>query len=202
MLKEKSQYVCITCCPELKEEGKVSCHCKSIGESIIEKIERGWDYCPCGNEEKFVEFSKGEQQSKLADFCLDIACMLHEGQKDKGGEDYIKHPIYVASLLDQEYDKCTAYLHDTIEDCNIDEEYLLKLKVPTEVVTAVRVLSKVRGEKYMDYLERVKENPIARRVKIADLTHNSDISRIPNPTERDFKRLEKYKKAMEFLKEV
>lgn len=129
----------------------------------------------------------------------EIAKKLHEGQFDKGGNPYILHPIKVAEMLETEEEKCVGYLHDTIEDCNIDAEYLLNEGFSKEIVEAVVVLSKINGESLNKYKKRVKANPLARKVKLADLKHNSDITRIKNPTVKDFNRLKKYKEFIEFL---
>lgn len=129
----------------------------------------------------------------------ELAKKLHEGQFDKGGNPYIFHPMKVAEMLETEEEKCVGYLHDTIEDCNIDSDYLLKEGFTKEIVDAVVVLSKIEGESLNKYKKRVKANPLARKVKLADLKHNSDITRIENPTEKDFKRLERYKEFINFL---
>ena len=129
----------------------------------------------------------------------ELAKKLHEGQFDKGGNPYIFHPMKVAEMLETEEEKCVGYLHDTIEDCNIDSDYLLKEGFTKEIVDAVVVLSKIEGESLNKYKKRVKANPLARKVKLADLKHNSDITRTENPTEKDYKRLERYKEFIKFL---
>lgn len=131
---------------------------------------------------------------------LDLATKLHKGQVDKGGNPYIQHPIAVANLVKTEEEKCVAILHDTIEDCGIDAAFLKTEGFPESIINAVVLLSKVEGQTLDEYLIAIKSNELATSVKLADLTHNSNISRIPNPTERDFKRLDKYKRCIEFLK--
>lgn len=135
----------------------------------------------------------------LYDAALKIAKEAHKGQVDKAGVEYIKHPIYVASQVDTEVEKATALLHDVIEDSDLRVEDLIGRGIPIEVVQAVSLLTKDKKFTYHEYLSRVKSNDIAVKVKLADLKHNSDISRLPNPTEKDFKRLEKYKRAIKFL---
>ncbi len=125
---------------------------------------------------------------------------VFEGKRDKGGEPYIKHLLAVANGVESETEKIVALLHDSIEDIEeIDGDYLRKLGYSKEIVEAVEILTKKKGEDYTVYLERVKQNPIARKVKLADLKHNSDISRLKEVTEKDIKRLEKYKFAIKFL---
>lgn len=131
-----------------------------------------------------------------------IASKAHKRQKDKGGEDYFKHPLAVSNKLSGEKDKIVALLHDVIEDTDVTVNDLKKAGFSDEVVLAVSVITKKAGEDYEEYLNRVKQNPIALRVKIADMEHNSDISRIKNPTEKDLKRLEKYRIRLKELRET
>lgn len=131
-----------------------------------------------------------------------IAKLVHKGQKDKGGKDYISHPLAVAAMLDTEEEKIVALLHDTIEDGDGKIITLdgIRAKFGDVIADAVDAITHRKGEDYFDYLARVKNNPLAVTVKLADLAHNSDLSRIVNPTEHDLDRVEKYKKAIRFLK--
>ena len=138
-------------------------------------------------------------EQSMVDLALSIARKAHEGQLDKAGVDYIKHPIYVASQVDTEEEKAVALLHDVIEDSPVSAEGLLQAGLPETVVTAVQVLTKKKEQDYQIYLETVKKNPLARVVKLADLKHNSDLSRLSSITEKDRERLKKYKKAIDFL---
>jgi len=138
-------------------------------------------------------------EQSIVDLALSIARKAHEGQLDKAGVDYIEHPIYVASRVDTEEEKAVALLHDVIEDSPVSAEELLQAGLPETVVTAVQVLTKKKEQDYQTYLETVKKNPLARVVKLADLKHNSDLSRLSSITEKDRERLKKYKKAIDFL---
>ena len=138
-------------------------------------------------------------EQSMVDLALSIARQAHEGQLDKEGVDYIEHPIYVASQVDTEEEKAVALLHDVIEDSPVSAEELLQAGLPETVVTAVQVLTKKKEQDYQTYLETVKKNPLARVVKLADLKHNSDLSRLSSITEKDRERLKKYKKAIDFL---
>ena len=135
----------------------------------------------------------------MLELALSIATGAHKGQFDKAGVDYIEHPIYVASQVDTEEEKAVALLHDVIEDSPFTAEELLLAGLPETVVTAVQILSKKKGQDYQTYLENVKSNPLARIVKLADLKHNSDLSRLSSVTDKDLERLEKYKKAIDYL---
>ena len=132
---------------------------------------------------------------------LAIAKDAHKGQVDKAGVDYIQHPLFVTSLVEGELAKTVALLHDVVEDSDWTLEDLRKDGLPEEVVQAVGILTKKRNENYEEYILRVKQNPLARQVKLADLQHNSDLSRLANVTDRDRKRVAKYQKAIAYLSE-
>ena len=128
-----------------------------------------------------------------------IAKKAHLGQVDKAGEDYIKHPEKVASFVKTDEEKAVAYLHDVIEDTELTLEDLREYGFSEEVLKAVDVITKKKGQDYQTYLNSVKENKLARVVKLADLRHNSDLTRLINITEKDIERKEKYQKAIDFL---
>ena len=135
----------------------------------------------------------------MIDIALAIAKKAHAGQVDKAGVDYIKHPIYVASQVTTEQEKAVALLHDVLEDSDITAADLLAYGLSNEVVTAVQTLTKKKGQSYQDYLEKVKSNNLARVVKLADLKHNSDLSRLKTVSNTDYERVKKYKNAIRYL---
>ena len=137
-----------------------------------------------------------QSQSEKA---YEIAKKAHLGQVDKAGEDYIKHPEKVASFVKTDEEKAVAYLHDVIEDTELTLEDLNKYDFSKEALEAVDIITKKRGEDYQSYLNSVKKNKLARAVKLADLRHNSDLTRLIKVTEKDIKRKEKYQKAIDFL---
>ena len=137
-----------------------------------------------------------QSQSEKA---YEIAKKAHLGQIDKAGEDYIKHPEKVASFVSSDEEKSVAYLHDVIEDTELTLEDLREYGFSEEVLKAVDVITKKKGQDYQTYLNSVKENKLARVVKLADLRHNSDLTRLINITEKDVERREKYQKAIDFL---
>lgn len=130
---------------------------------------------------------------------LEIAKTAHAGQYDKAGKPYIEHPICVAEHVHGNEAKATAYLHDVIEDTEVNAEDLRKEGIPEIVIEAVLAMTHREGEDYMDYIERLKQNPIAKEVKKADLAHNMDESRLPEKTKKDEERLDKYRRALEKL---
>jgi (p)ppGpp synthase/HD superfamily hydrolase len=135
----------------------------------------------------------------MIDIALAIARKAHAGQVDKAGVDYIQHPLYVASQVKTEQEKAVALLHDVLEDSDITAADLLAYGLSNEVVTAVQTLTKKKGQSYQDYLEKVKSNNLARVVKLADLKHNSDLSRLKSVSDTDRERVKKYKNAIRYL---
>lgn len=132
---------------------------------------------------------------------LCISFEAHKRQLDKGGLPYVYHPYHLAEQMNDEYSVCAALLHDVVEDTSITLSDLRKYGFPEEVVEAVRVMTHADGVPYMEYISKIKKNPIARKVKLADLRHNSDTSRLPFTDEKTAARIEKYKKAIELLSE-
>lgn len=137
------------------------------------------------------------EQTKKA---MIIAYNAHHGQVDKSGVPYIFHPIHVAEQMETEEECIVALLHDTVEDTNITFEVLEK-EFSATVIEALKLLTHDKSIDYFDYVRKLKSNPIAKKVKLADLYHNSDITRMENPTEKDWKRKEKYHKAILILLE-
>ena len=127
-----------------------------------------------------------------------IAVMAHKGQVDKNGQPYILHPLAVASKLDTLELKVIGLLHDTIEDTDVTADYLIEMGIPEDLVKIVELLTKPKGEPYENYLRRVKENPMAKKVKLADLAHNTDASRASGLNEA---RKQKYELAKRILQE-
>ena len=124
---------------------------------------------------------------------------LHKGKPDKADIPYVFHPWSVAEAMDDEISTVVALLHDTVEDTDITLEDLREEGYPEEVLEALALLTHDKSVDYFDYVKALAPNPIARKVKLADLRHNSDITRINEVTEEDLARIEKYKKAIEYL---
>lgn len=129
---------------------------------------------------------------------INLMYKYHDGQLDKSGLPYIFHPFSVAYDFEEE-DLCiVALLHDIVEDtsCTFEE---LESMFSSEVVDAIRLMTHSDEDDYFSYIERLSDNRLASLVKISDLKHNSDESRLNNITQRDIKRNLKYKKALEIL---
>ena len=130
---------------------------------------------------------------------MNLAYSAHHGQFDKGGVPYIFHPIHLAEEMDDEISTCVALLHDTVEDTAVTLEDLEK-DFPAEVVNAVRLLTHDEDVEYFDYVRAIKRDPIAAKVKLADLNHNGDPTRISNQGNAE-KRRTKYAAARKILLE-
>lgn len=129
---------------------------------------------------------------------MQIAYEAHHGQLDKSGVPYIYHPIHLAEQMDTETETIVALLHDVVEDTPVSMEDLSE-EFSEEVIEALKLLTHDENEDYMSYVQKLKQNPISKKVKKADLKHNSDKSQLTEWTEKAEKRFQKYKKAMEIL---
>jgi (p)ppGpp synthase/HD superfamily hydrolase len=129
-----------------------------------------------------------------------IAAKAHDGQTDKGGNPYILHPARLATKASSEEESIVAILHDVVEDSDITLFDLKNAGFSVEIIEALDCLTKRADESYEGFIKRIKLNPLATKVKLLDLEDNSDISRIPNPTDKDYARIDKYKIAIAELK--
>ncbi|NQF13833.1 HD domain-containing protein [Brevibacillus sp. HB1.3] len=128
-----------------------------------------------------------------------IATQAHAGQVDKGGNPYILHPLRIMLKMSTVETMISAVLHDVLEDTDVTVEELRNEGFSEEIIAAVIALTRNDDETYMEFVGRTKQNPIARLVKLGDLEDNSDLSRIPEPTEKDYERLLRYKRAIKEL---
>ena len=133
---------------------------------------------------------------KAIRLCFDA----HREQVDKTGLPYVFHPFHLAEQMKDEATTVCALLHDVVEDTDYTLEDLHAMGFPADVVDALALLTHDPAVPYMDYVKEIAKNPIARKVKMADLRHNSDLSRMDEVDEWAFKRTEKYKKALAYLK--
>ncbi|MBQ6001761.1 MAG: HD domain-containing protein [Synergistaceae bacterium] len=120
--------------------------------------------------------------SELINKAIDLAYSAHHGQKDKAGRPYFTHPFTVAMKMETEAEICTALLHDVVEDTRITLEYLRENFTP-EIAEAVDVLTHRDGESYDEYILKIKANPLARKVKLSDIEHNMDVTRLAENSE-------------------
>lgn len=123
----------------------------------------------------------------------------HSNQVDKAGMPYVLHPLHVAENMKDEVRTTVALLHDIVEDTDMTFEDLEKLGFPQRVIGPLKLLTHNDGVNYFEYIRKVGTDPVAADVKIADLEHNSDLTRLNTVTENDLKRVEKYKKCLNEL---
>ena len=140
--------------------------------------------------------------TKLTQKAMKIAYDAHHGQTDCNGMPYVFHPYHLAEQMDDEYSCCVALLHDVVEDTSVTLEDLAK-EFPQEIIEALKLLTHEAGTDYFEYVRKIKDNPLAKKVKFADLEHNMDRSRIVDKSAVSAEKLDKwdskYGKAMEIL---
>lgn len=130
---------------------------------------------------------------------IEIAAIAHAGQVDKGGSPYILHPLRVMMTVESIEERIVAVLHDVVEDTDWTLDRLREEGFSESVLAGIDAVTRRPGENYNDFVHRAGCNEIGRRVKLADLLDNSDLSRIPSPTEADRQRVAKYERAIAML---
>ena len=152
---------------------------------------------------RFLESMKGYEESEVMsslERAIAIAAEGHAGQVDKAGAPYILHPLRMMLSVSSNDERIVAVLHDVCEDCpGWTFDRLRQEGFPDHIIEALRSVTKREGEAYEDFVLRAATNPIGRRVKLADLHDNCDLSRIATPSERDVQRIEKYRRAIDVL---
>jgi (p)ppGpp synthase/HD superfamily hydrolase len=129
-----------------------------------------------------------------------IAAEAHAGQVDKAGAPYVLHPLRMMLRMSSNDERIVAVLHDVCEDCpGWTFDRLRKEGFPERLIDALQSVTKRDSEEYDDFVRRSAANPIGRRVKLADLHDNSDLSRIAAPSERDLQRTEKYRRTIDLI---
>ena len=125
----------------------------------------------------------------------------HKEQVDKTDMPYVFHPFHLAEQMETEETTIVALLHDVVEDTDYTIDDLIKMGFDKTVTNAIALLTHDNAVEYMDYVRLVKSNPVAKAVKLADLRHNSDLSRMDVVDEKALSRTEKYKKAIALVEE-
>lgn len=127
---------------------------------------------------------------------------MHKNQLDKGGMPYVLHPFHVAEQMDDEDSTVVALLHDIVEDTSITLNDLVDFGFSKSQIDAISILTHPDGMDYFDYIRRIATNEISLKVKLADLQHNMDLTRIDSVDNRDLERVKKYKKCYDYLLSV
>lgn len=155
------------------------------------------------------EFENLRESDDLMYKSLEIVTRVFSDKEDKGGMPYVIHLLKVYSKVTDYTEKVCALLHDVVEDTPITFEDMKDFGYSKEVIDILKILTKVKGEDYRDYIERIIDsgNIHAMNIKLADLKHNMDITRIKNPTRNDYERISKryepaYQKISEKLNEM
>lgn len=130
---------------------------------------------------------------------ISISLDAHKGQNDKSGLPYILHPLRVMLKMDTTEEMIPAVLHDVLEDTQVDQSFLLTEGIPDNLVNIVISLSRKEGEDYLSYIKRIKPNPIAAKIKLADITDNANILRLTEVDNADLERLNNYLQAIRIL---
>jgi (p)ppGpp synthase/HD superfamily hydrolase len=130
---------------------------------------------------------------------IEIALYAHKNQVDKDGQPYILHPLRVMLKMDTEVEQIAAVLHDVLEDSDLSSFSLRERGASQEILTVLDHLTHRKNESYEEFILRVRQNPIAKKIKLADLWDGMDLRRLPEATEEDFARYRKYEKAYKLL---
>ena len=138
-----------------------------------------------------------EKTKKALNLCFNA----HKNQTDKSGMPYVFHPFHLAEQMTTEETTIVALLHDVVEDTDYTIDDLTALGFDKTITDAITLLTHSDDTEYMDYVAKIKTNPIAKAVKLADLRHNSDLSRLSVIDQKALKRREKYQKAIALLEE-
>lgn len=130
---------------------------------------------------------------------LKLCFTAHQGQTDKSGMPYVFHPFHLAEQMDTEETVIVALLHDVVEDTAYTLQDIAAMGFPKAVMEALALMNHDPEIPYMAYVARLKENPIAKAVKLADLRHNSDLHRLDEVDADALRRVEKYRQAIALL---
>jgi len=129
-----------------------------------------------------------------------IAVNAHMGQKDKSGSPYILHPLRVMQNVDTTEAKIVAVLHDVVENTDVTFDDLIEANIPKHLVITLRLLTHNENLSYEEYIEKLAENPLAVKVKLADMKDNMDLSRLRKVADEEIERMKKYVANYNYLK--
>ena len=146
---------------------------------------------------RMLENERGSLEHAVA-----IAAEAHAGQVDKAGAPYLLHPLRVMLRMNTDHERIVAVLHDVVEDSDWTLEQLRQEGFADDILDGIESVTRREDETYHDFVRRAALNPVGRRVKLADLRDNCDLTRIPNPSDRDRRRLEKYRRAISLLERL
>jgi (p)ppGpp synthase/HD superfamily hydrolase len=140
--------------------------------------------------------------TNLTKKALKLSFDVHKEQVDKSGLPYVFHPFHLAEQMPDELTTVTALLHDVVEDSELTLDHLRRMGFGEAVIEALALLTHDKEVDYMDYVRAIRSNPIAKAVKLADLRHNSDLTRLDGIDDKAMARYEKYRKAIGLLEQA
>lgn len=140
--------------------------------------------------------------TKLTKTAMNLAYIKHANQLDKAGLPYVFHPLHVAEQMDDEASTVVALLHDVLEDTDTTVNEIRLLGFSNEIIQALSVLTHDGGVSYQEYIKTIAKNPLATKVKIADLEHNADLTRLDNVSEQDKLSQQKYIESLSYLRGI
>mgnify|MGYP000869337556 FL=1 len=138
----------------------------------------------------------------MVKLAIQLAFDAHRGQYDKGGLPYITHPLHVAEQMKTEDECVVALLHDVLEDTEVTVDDLRQWGFSDPQIAALKLLCHDESVPNLEYVKKIRIDPIASAVKIEDLKHNSDLSRLSRATPEDILRAVKYKEALRILQTI
>ena len=139
--------------------------------------------------------------TELTKKALKLSFEAHKNQVDKSGMPYVYHPFHLAEQMETEDTVIVALLHDVVEDTDYTLDDLRAMGFSEKIIEALALMTHDKSVPYMGYVAKIKDNPIARAVKLADLKHNSDLSRLDDVDQKAVDRVNKYKEAIMVLTE-
>ena len=142
-----------------------------------------------------------DSMATMLEKAISIALQAHQGQRDRYGNPYILHPLHLMGQMDTDVERMAAVLHDVVEDSEITISDLHAAGFPAQVTEAVHLLTHDDAHSYEEYVRRLQDNDLARKIKVADLEHNMDLRRMDRVREKDLSRLQKYRDAWSILAE-
>ena len=133
---------------------------------------------------------------------LKLCFEAHRDQTDKSGMPYVFHPFHLAEQMDTEESTTVALLHDVVEDTDYTLENLMAMGFPNDVIDALALMTHDPKVPYMDYIQSIGTNHLSTKVKLVDLRHNSDLSRLEKVDTKALERVEKYSRAIRYLESI
>lgn len=141
-----------------------------------------------------------EEELRMLNDATEIMVRAHRNQVDKAGQPYILHPMRIAVKCERPSQKIVALLHDVLEDSDMTPEILRERGFSDYIIDGILAVTRKPGESYDEFIIRCSLHPLGRYVKILDLEDNLNVTRLTELTPSDTARINKYLRAIRFLK--